>query len=433
MTETADAVVVGAGAIGTAVALELCRLGYRTLSIDRLGAPGHGSTSDSASIVRTYSSTVEMAALAWEAVPTWTGWAEYLDCADEVGFAHYVRTGSLVIERPGDDVVDRLTGPLGELAVDHEVWDHGRMAEALPGFDLRSFWPPRAVDDDRFWDDPTDCLRRALFVPEGGYVVDASLVAHNLATATVAAGGRFRYRAEVVAVRQSGGAVAGVTLADGTRVDAPVVVNVAGPHSGAVNRLAGVEEGMAVRTRPLRHELHVVPIPAGHPYATGGPCVSDGDLGVNFRPEPGGHVLVGSEDPECDPVEWVDDADRFDRGATVDQWERQVLRLARRLPDLPVPGRPTGLAGLYDVADDWMPIYDRSDLDGFYIAVGSSGTQFKAAPVAGYLMSRLVDACESGLDPDAHPLCLPGPTRGTPIDLSVFSRRRQPRLEAGFI
>ena len=30
---------------------------------------------------------------------------------------------------------------------------------------------------------------------------------------------------------------------------------------------------------------------------------------------------------------------------------------------------------MYDVSDDWIPIYDRTDLDGFYVAIGTSGNQ----------------------------------------------------------
>ena len=41
-----------------------------------------------------------------------------------------------------------------------------------------------------------------------------------------------------------------------------------------------------------------------------------------------------------------------------------MLRLARRLPEFGVPPRPVGLAALYDASDDWVPIYDRSSLDG---------------------------------------------------------------------
>ena len=46
----------------------------------------------------------------------------------------------------------------------------------------------------------------------------------------------------------------------------------------------------------------------------------------------------------------------------------------------------------YDRSDDWIPIYDRTDLDGFYVAIGTSGNQFKNAGVAGFMMAELIEA-----------------------------------------
>ena len=57
-----------------------------------------------------------------------------------------------------------------------------------------------------------------------------------------------------------------------------------------------------------------------------------------------------------------------------------MFRLARRMPEFGVPSRPVGLAALYDAPDDWVPIYDKSSLGGFYMACGTSGNQFKNAP-----------------------------------------------------
>ena len=68
---------------------------------------------------------------------------------------------------------------------------------------------------------------------------------------------------------------------------------------------------------------------------------------------------------------------------TDEQWRAQVYRMALRIPTLAIPNRPKGIADLYDVSDDWMPIYDKADLAGFYQAIGTSGNQFKPAPMAG--------------------------------------------------
>ena len=45
MTPSADAVVIGAGVIGSAVALELARSGRSVICVDKGPAPGAGSTS----------------------------------------------------------------------------------------------------------------------------------------------------------------------------------------------------------------------------------------------------------------------------------------------------------------------------------------------------------------------------------------------------
>ena len=81
---------------------------------------------------------------------------------------------------------------------------------------------------------------------------------------------------------------------------------------------------------------------------------------------------------------------------------------------------------LYDVSDDWIPIYDKSDLPGFYMAVGTSGNQFKNAPVAGRAMAELVDKVEAGRDHDADPVSVPLPCTRRECDLGFFSRRRRP-------
>ena len=74
------------------------------------------------------------------------------------------------------------------------------------------------------------------------------------------------------------------------------------------------------------------------------------------------------------------------------------------MPSLRIPNERKGIVDLYDVSDDWIPIYDRSDLDGFYMAIGTSGNQFKNAPVVGHLMAELIDRVEHGHDHDDEPV-----------------------------
>jgi len=105
-------------------------------------------------------------------------------------------------------------------------------------------------------------------------------------------------------------------------------------------------------------------------------------------------------------------------------FEAQVTRAARRLPALKIPNSPSGIAGIYDVAVDWTPIYDRTDLDGFFVAIGTSGNQFKNAPMVGKLMTELIEAVRVGRDHDIDPVKVRAERTGNEINLGAFSRKR---------
>ena len=77
------------------------------------------------------------------------------------------------------------------------------------------------------------------------------------------------------------------------------------------------------------------------------------------------------------------------------------------------------------MTDDWIPIYDKSDLPGFYMAIGTSGNQFKNAPVAGVLMSELIEYCENGNNHDTEPLTINLKYINKDINLKFYSRNRQ--------
>lgn len=431
MRRAADAIIIGAGVIGAAIAYELCTRGYRTLNIDKLPAAGYGPTSNSCSIVRAHYSSREGVAMAYESFFNWQEWERYLGVEDEAGYARYMQSGTVLL-KSATRHHDKVLQLYRELGVAFEEWDREELRRRVPIYDTASFWPPKRPTDPEFWDPPEGQLDGAVFTPGSGYVNDSQLATHNLQRAAEAHGGAFRFRAQVVEIRRSNGRVSGVTLADGERLDAPVVVNVAGPHSFLINRMAGVEQDMKVRTRPLRHEVHHVPAPPDFDFETDGFHTSDGDTGIYFRPESGNNILIGSEDPECDPKVWVSDPDDFDRGVTEAQWEAQVYRLARRIPTLPIPNARRGVVDLYDVSDDWIPIYDRSQLPGFYMAIGTSGNQFKNAPVVGHLMAELIDRVEHGHDHDSDPVKLRTRFTGAELDAGFYSRLREVNPDSSF-
>ena len=433
MNRTADAIIVGAGVIGSAVAFELAKRGYKTLNIDKLPTSGYGSTSNSCAIVRAHYSTWDGVAMAYEGFFYWDDWDDYLGVRDDRGMIKYMKTGSVLFKLEGEDHSNKCLKLFKEIGVEHEIWDLDKLKEMIPIYSHDQYdGTTRPDEDDHFWDKTGKKIEGAVYTPGSGYVSDPQLTSHNLQVAAEANGGEFLFNSEIIEIRQENGKVIGVTLKSGEQIDSPIVVNVAGPHSFVINRMADVEKEMNIKTRALRHEVHHVPSPEGFDFEKDGFHTSDGDNSIYFRPETGNTILIGSEDPLCDPKEWIADPDNYNQQVTESQWKAQVYRCARRIPQLKIPSRTSGVVDLYDVSDDWLPIYDKSSLNGFYMAIGSSGNQFKNAPVAGHCMAELIDACEKGRDHDTEPLTVKAIYTGLELNMGFYSRNREINPNSSF-
>jgi glycine/D-amino acid oxidase-like deaminating enzyme len=166
----------------------------------------------------------------------------------------------------------------------------------------------------------------------------------------------------------------------------------------------------------------------------GPPIVGDLNSGIYFRPESAGRdLIVGTTDPECDAPEWLDDPDDYEHGVTELYRQRHCMRLMKRFPDVRL-GPSRGVASLYDVTvRDWYPIADRTEMPGYYVCIGTSGSSFKTAPVLGRLMAEIVTATESGRDVDDEPIHLELPRAGVGIDTRFLSRLREEIRSTGTV
>jgi len=431
MEKTADVIVIGAGVIGAAVALELSRAGYKTLTVDRNQQVGHGSTAGSCACIRMHYSTFDGTALAWEGFHYWRDWPEYLETTQATALSRFVQTGCLVMKSVTNGHLQQHLHNSRALHCPVEEWSAERIAERLPLYNLESFSPARSTDDPLFGTPNGSHLKGGVYWPNGGYVTDPALSAQNLADAARVRGAEFLMGVEVVEILTTAGRASGVRLNTGACVHAPVIVNVAGPASSKLNRMADVLDDMTITTRALRQEVVHVPSPEGFDFETNGLMVSDSDIALYCRPEHGNNILIGSEDPECDPHQWVDDDTDYNRDFT-QQWTTQAMRYGQRVPSLGIPQQSRGIVDLYDASTDWLPIYDKSSLPGFYMACGSSGNQYKNAPIAGKMMTSLIEYCEAGHDHDTTPLQFKLPYIGHKIDVGFYSRKRDINTESSF-
>lgn len=431
MNKTADAIIIGAGVIGAAVAFEMAKRGMRTLTLDRNTLAGHGSTAGSCACIRMHYSTFDGTAFAWEGYHYWRDWADYLQVPATTPLSRLIETGCLVMKTELNGHLVKHMKNSALLDCPHEDWSAEDIAKHLPLYNLESFAPPRSRDDPAFGQSNGARLKGGVYWPNAGYVTDPALSAQNLATAAKAQGAQFYLGTEVAEILVNGGKTSGVKLTSGEEIHAPIVINVAGPASSKINAMAGVLDDMTITTRALRQEVVHVPAPEGYDFEKDGMMVSDGDISLYCRPEQGNHILIGSEDPECDPHQWVDDDTNYNREFT-EQWNTQALRYGQRVPSLGIPTQTRGIVDLYDASTDWIPIYDKSNLPGFYMACGSSGNQYKNAPIAGKLMAELVEFCEAGNDHDTNPLQFELPYIGKSVDTGFYSRKRPINMESSF-
>ncbi|WP_347265804.1 FAD-dependent oxidoreductase [Paracoccus sp. (in: a-proteobacteria)] len=423
-------VIIGAGIIGGAIAHEMAKAGWPVTVIDKAPEAGYGSTSNSSAVIRINYSVPETCAMALEGWTYWRDWAAYVDLPADRPLATYRETGSLVIYSGEGAAMAKVTDTMDRIGARYERVPPEGIRKYLPEADLHSYAPAKRLDHPDFGEPNEELVGGAVFFPQAGYVSDPKLAAQNLQWAAERAGARFRFRSKIAAIEAEAGRVCGVRLDDGSLLPADIVVNAGGPWSAGLNRMAGVTGDMTIRTRANRQEVAYIPGPANMDFRRDGIVIADLDAEFYARPDPVG-ICLGSTDPACDDHEWVEDPDAVDTRFT-DQWTTIVMRGAMRLPEMRIPGQASGLVALYDTSDDWLPIYDRTSLPGFYVACGTSGNQFKMAPVVGKLMTHLIAQTEAGHDHDAAPLRFALERTGGSIDLATYSRKRQVNAESSF-
>jgi sarcosine oxidase, subunit beta len=408
-----DIAIIGAGIVGCSSAFALAKRGLRTLNIDSLPAAGYGSTSASSAIIRPMYSHTVSACVAHESRHHWLNWPAYVDIGRDEPLAEYRECGGLMLLKEGELAsTSDMQAAMSEAGVHFEVIESAQIEALHPGISLAGYGPPRPMDDPAFGLPTSGAISHGILVHECGYVSDPQLAARNLYNAAQKLGAEFLFNHQVRDIQSTQAGFRIIT--DQAEITADRVLNAAGPHSAAVNSLAGVE--LPIDTRPLRHEVTYLNAEVQH-FDKGATVIVDTDAGVYQRSD-GADMLIGTTDPDCDEEDLVD-PDQVNMNLT-GKWTRQAMRAAQRFPQYRIPNQARGTVGVYDVSTDWIPIYDCTDLPNYFVAIGTSGNQFKNAPLIGEIMAEIVCA------PDHNRLSatlILEHVKQT-IDLSFYSRNR---------
>ena len=144
MPSTFDAIIVGLGAMGSAVASQLARRGGRVLGLDRF-APPHalGSSHGQTRIIReAYFEHPVYVPLVQRAYELW------LELEQQTGLSLFRQTGGLMIGRPDSAVVAGAKRSAQEHSLQHAVLTAAEARSRFPALqprdDMIAVWEPRA-------------------------------------------------------------------------------------------------------------------------------------------------------------------------------------------------------------------------------------------------------------------------------------------------
>ena len=241
---SSDVVVVGAGAVGLAVAWRAAQCGLRVTVLERAGKAGAGTSSVAAGMLAPISETIAtelpLMRLGLESVNMYPQFVEELQAATGMD-PGYLRCGTLLAARDGDEAASLAR----ELELRQTL---GLTVHRLLPSEARRLEPALA---------PT--LRLALEIPDD-HAIDPRKLTAALAQALTAAGGELRLGAPVNGVTTSGDRITGVRLDDGSEVPAGNVVVAAGPWSSALD---GIPDGATIPVHPIKGQILRLHDPAG--------------------------------------------------------------------------------------------------------------------------------------------------------------------------
>lgn len=356
MTETADVVVIGAGAMGCSIAFHLARAGAGSVTVLDKGGICSGMTYRSGALVRLHYTNPHEARIALKAYDYFHHWQDIVggDC----GFQN---TGFLFVVPPYQvDLLHKNVAMLHGLGVNTEVISAADVKEAQPFAN-------------------TDDIGAAAYEPGSGYA-DPHKTTIALADAAKRHRATFRTGRAVTGIRVSGGRVVGVDTEQGP-IDAGTVVCAAGPWAPKLLSTAGVEFPISPTIAEIVYFRRPPPTAMGHMVYI------DRAAGSYFRPAQNRMTFVGAGHGEPRPG----DPDHLLDSNSPGQEELARDRIAARIPAYETAEYTYGHQGVYDMSEDGKAILDRApSVEGLYIAGGFSGTGFKKSPAVGLLMSELV-------------------------------------------
>ena len=381
----ADAVIIGGGVIGTAVAHYLTRAGLRAALVEKHGvASGASGRCEGFVLVNDKMPGYDSRLAAWSQ-------SLFAGIGDETGFdVQWHRTGSLLIAEDAAEM-EMAAEFCGQLAAE------GLPVQLLDANQTCALEPYLATD-----------IAGTMLTDSDG-AVNPMALAQGLARSARDGGGRLMAGTEVRSIgRTRTGAIERV-ITDGGDILTDTVINAAGVGAPAVGRMVGV----AIPITPRQGQILVTE----RTFAiTGRKMMEFGYLATKFHregyrrrvdaqmeengvafvfePTGAGNFLIGSSRRFSG----------FDRGTDLAVLGAVARRAARFYPVLKQVRIIRSYAGVRPYTPDHFPIVSKTAVPGFFVAAGHEGNGITLCLATGKLMAEMVTGAPMSMD--VGPLCL---------------------------
>ena len=359
--ESFDAIVIGAGVIGTSVAYHLARLGARKVLVLERQQIGSGTSTQSSGILRTHYSVIENVELARRSWAVFNNFAQYLQ--DEEASCGLVKCGYLICAPEGPKLAPLQAALQAQQA-------KGIALQFMDQAQARSKLPIANFDDAALIG----------FEPEAGFA-DAYLVATSFARAARRLGVKVMEGVHVSGLMLAQGRVAGVRTTQGD-FHSDTVISTQNIWSTEIEAWTGIASPVVAE----RHTVLALEC-AGHPYGFEMPVFKDlGSAGMLYCRSYGGKQMLVSEGIVG---ETLPEPNNEQGDVSMDYVVEVGAQVAQRFPAYEAAGLASSWTGVYDVTPDWNPVLGRlPGLAGLLVGYGFSGHGFKLSPGVGLILAQ---------------------------------------------
>ncbi len=355
----ADVVIIGAGIIGLSTAYFLRQMSDATVVVLDRGPLGGVASPRSAGSLRHHYSHPMLVEMAIKSHAIFKEFA----AKSAIDFG-YVNNGYLL--RVAEDQIGWLeenVKMVREVGIDTQMIPISKIPELHPFVDVNAISGGFANDKDTAHVQPREFMNALIAAAEEAGVITVPGKA-------------------VEGIDTANGAVTGVVVAGGERIEASAVLNAAGAWASNVAAYTGTTVPVYVKRL-----LQIFELSPKVEISRLTPTISDGPLDLYSRMNPGNRLLVGARVYFDEPVN-PDDVPLYPVHSAVVETRSVFEQIVPAAKDAPVYQAWAGVDG---ETPDFQPVIDEIEgISGLFIAAGFSGHGFKLGPFVGKCLAERI-------------------------------------------